>query len=273
MIKIKKTFLFRITVFVVLSMLVTYTIAFATRYFDVDLEGASISGNTLTDSGINYNLAKQDQGGYPTLSSSIKYQGSYSLKCYLPANNNSTIDRTEAQIATVNFSSGTRFYGFRIYVPTDFTASSDTSDAGYNIFTQLWQYSPAMPIVTLEVKRNSNLQYDLVIRNDDTGPIWDTAAITWPIRYSDTLDKGVWTNFILKVTPNPNGTGEVKLYKNDTLKYTYTGKVGYSTKYTSTQSSRWSVGMYTGNSNHPNARTLYFDNIRLANTYDDAWPN
>jgi hypothetical protein len=262
----------RVSILAVGLSLTFVSSVYATRYNNVDLEGASISGYTLTDSGVNYIMDKQDQGGYPTLSSSVKYEGSYSLRCYLPANTNSTIDRSELRITEVNFSSGTRFYGFRMFVPNDFTASTNTSDAGYNIFTQMWQYNPAMPFVTLEVKRNSNLKFDLVVRNDDTGPIWDTATTTWPIRYSGTLDRGVWTNFMLKVTPNPTGSGEVKLYKNDTLIYTYTGKVGYSTAYTSTQRLRWKVGMYAGNANHPSARTLYFDNIRYADTYNDAWP-
>jgi hypothetical protein len=256
---------------VTLATALGVTTAQATQFVNVDLENASISGQYLTDSGVTYRLQKQGQAEYATLPPS-PYEGQRSIKFVLPPNTDSAIDRSELEVVDVPFSAGTRFYGFRIFVPSDMTASTDLGDAGYNIFTQMWQYGPAMPIVTLEVRRGSALKYDLVVRNDDTGPIWDNAAWTWPIRHTGTLDRGVWTNFMLKVTPNPTGNGEVKLYKNDTLIYVYTGKVGYSTAYTPDQRLRWKVGMYAGNTNHPYTRYLYFDNVRYGDTYSDAWP-
>lgn len=240
----------------------------------LDFENATVSGTshteTLTNNGKGYEIHLYGDGILPQLSTR-RSAGDIGLRCAIPASSIPGKDRSEIETKYNMPFERVRVCAFDVYFDALFpSGGTGLNENNWLSFTQFWQYSPGMPIITLEVKHGSNLEYQLVVRNDDTGSEVATAPNPWPVRGYGSLSRGTWIRFALEVKISPNGGGYVKLYKNGNLEHTYTGKVGYSTAVVARQNVDWRCGIYrTGGYNWP-ASTIWLDEIKYGDTLSEV---
>lgn len=240
----------------------------------LDFENATVSGTsnteTLTNNGKGYIIHKYGDAILPQLSTRHS-KGATGLRCSIPQNSIPGFDRSEIETKYNMPFNTVRLCAFDVYFDADFPSGGPGPNASnWLIFSQFWQYAPGMPIITLEVKHGSNLEYQLVVRNDDTGSVVSTAPNPWPVKGYGSLTRGVWIRFAFEVKISPGGGGYVKLYKDGNLEHTYTGKVGYSTAVVARQNVDWRCGIYrTGAYNWPTT-AVWFDEIKYGDTLSEV---
>lgn len=234
----------------------------------IDAENASISGTTLQDNGQSYSIVRESNGVQPDINSVWSYSGQKSLHFKILADTDGAKERSEIRVRDpIDFDLGMRWYGFAMRVTPDFYNDA-TADDNYNIFTQLWQYSPASPPVALSFKPNTSNAYWLSVRSDDDGTV--NLSTKDSRVYEGTFVLGGHSNtFVLGVRPDTNGSnGRVELWQAGQLKYVYTGKLGFSS---GRQAFKWKVGLYRDNEIR-NTQEIWFDEIRYGTDHLEVDP-
>ena len=230
----------------------------AAIYRYIDAENASVSGTSLQDNSRSYPIVQESNGVTPDISSTWSYVGQKSVHFKIMADTDGAKERSEVKvIENVGFDLGMRWYGFAMRVAPDFYNDA-TADDNYNIFTQLWQYSPASPPVALSFKPDTSNRYWLSVRSDADGTINRSTKDSAVYEGSFVLG-GHSNTFVLGVKPDTNGTnGRVELWQAGELKYVYTGKLGFSTN---RQAFNWKIGLYRDHQIR-NTQEIWFDEVR-----------
>lgn len=259
---------------VLLALLPASASAYVGRY--IDGEDARVNGDVLHDNGETYDLLKKNDGVYPHPMDTVADKGNRSIKASIPERSNGTTSRSEVLLKEDMPMKTRRLVAFSVYVPSTFEPSPGTDPArNWLLFCQFWQFDPAMPAIALAIKPGTSpLKYQLIVRNDNTGPIKADAAKPYPARYAGRLQRGAWTRFVLDVKANPDSaTGYVKLHVNGSHVYSFDGRmVGYSGKYDDSPNRNLNVrmGIYRTGQVDWGKQTLYFDELKYGTTLNQV---
>lgn len=238
------------------------------RYVDLENASISVSNRILYDNGGEYPLRVYGADyELPTIEGRY-YMGTRGLMCTINANSDGLYDRSEIEVKTGLPLNAERKCSFAMYVDGSFVAGNNGPiSSNWLIFSQFWQYNPAMPPIAMEIVPGStaNLKYHLILRNDVTGSIAATAPNPYPVRFVGNLARKVWTKFDLHFKACPNGGSFFHLYQNDVLVYSTYGQIGYSTNLTDRQHLDWRCGIYrTGGVSWP-LQHIWFDEMKYGN--------
>jgi hypothetical protein len=224
---------------------------------------------TATENGYHFDIAENGTPSAPTISP-IHLYGNYSIKIQVPTDLSGNAERFEYKIAKATDSDGLHFDNYRY---CGFAFMLDSASAPFlnsTIFWQAWQGNPWGPPCMLKFAKGSTAPYviRLTIRNMTTGPDSSVPDIEL---WSDTvIYPGRWYNVEVYLKPDFTGNGNVKLWINSTLKLDWSGAIGYDTSAVSGAYNGLDVknGIYQPDAN--NGHTIYFDNIKFADTYADG---
>lgn len=163
-----------------------------------------------------------------------------------------------------------RYVGFALKIPEIFDPLE-----GSVIFFQAWQGSPWGPPIMLKITSGSNpYKLRLTIRNSLTGPNSENPDQEL---WSDNLYANNWCTFVIGMKPRVDGdSSSIQLWINfqKVLDWKNSGNIGYdSDDFISDKplpSLCLKFGIYEPGSN--SKHSLLFDEIRLADNYNDAIP-
>lgn len=212
--------------------------------------------------------------GVPTkpFISTQHYLGSNSVGFTVPTDTSGNKERVEYKILRTTDPDGltftnARYCGFAFMLapsPLPFTDSS--------IFWQAWQGSPWGAPASLKFGSGSSAPYliRLNIRNASVGP--DSSVPDIQLWSNKVINPGTWYSFVIYIQPRYDTNGNIKLWINGTNYLDWTGEIGYDpTQVTNTYAGLdIKDGIYQPDSN--NGHTMYFDQVRVADTYAEACP-
>ncbi len=238
--------------------------ATAATFRVVDAEGASISGGVLTDNGRTFKLFVGSQGHAPAIVTSPVHTGSHSVRSRLAPDTDGKHDRSEIEVSNGIGNTWERYLRFWVFVPKGFTDNSN----GRQLFMQLHP-SPSSsgvghgPPLALYFTPNSNLEYDVVIREDADKGVFPTDQF---VRHTDAFPKGQWVKFVVgwRGAPNTSG-GWVKIWRGGSLRYTFDGAWNYAGLENSVK-----VGLYGSANKTGTTQTVFIDDIRYGDSYADV---
>jgi hypothetical protein len=258
---------------VVIAFALSSTAAIAALYNTIDLEGASIQSNwNLIDSGVTYQEKNLDRNQVvqPFLSTWTPSGTGNSLKFQHNPYTASAVQRTEYYVARNQPLDSWRYVGYQFLIP-----SGTTLPSNWVVLTQFHQEGFfTSPIGAIEL-RNKNGSFNLAFlaRNSDynqidgvNGPSGNNLLV-WDSNFS--LNN--WHKIVVGFKGNPAGGGEVKIWFNNQLQKEWTGKLGFPANYKNKpflQTYQNTFGIYRGSQN--NSLTVYFDNYKYGNTYNDV---
>jgi len=263
-----------------LKILIIFQLLFLQNYAQqglikyISAENATILPDwRLDDNNIRYSVAISGSSYMPQIDSSQSYNGKKSILYQCPAG--STTQRIEHKLLDtgdpngLNFSDE-RYIGFAVKIPDNFDTPT-----GSVIFCQAWQGDPYGPPAMLKIMPSNSDPFRIKcnIRNIATGPnSADPDSSLW----QGYLDRNKWYSFVWYIKPRQTGdSGMIKLWINDSLQFTWTGNIGYLPE---SQGGPVGVypdlvvkyGIYQPGSN--TAHSLYFDEIKASDTYEEAIP-
>jgi hypothetical protein len=263
--------------FVLLSALAAATIydmpASASLTHNIDLEGASINGWDIVDSGITYKEKNLDRNLMyaPYLStwtpsgtgSSIKYEAQ-------PSTVSGGKQRTEHYVVKKEPFNQWRYVGFHIGLPADAVVPSD-----WVVLSQFHQNGYYVsPTGALElVNSGGSFRFVFKIRNKDyylidnqTGPSGNALSV-----WSQNFTKGQFNRIVIGFKPDTGGNGQVKIWYNGTLATDWTGYLGFANNFLGkpfVSDYYNSFGIYRAAQN--NTLKVYYDNYKWGTTYNDV---
>lgn len=249
--------------------------AHASVYRTIDLESASISGNYLYDNGWSFRLANQNSpdARKPVISTDRAHTGTRSLKFIVDPDTDGVKERTEAHVSEGISIAHVRYTSFWIFVRNDFQAFAPGSNSR-ELFMQVWQGVDGpngwsgYPPFALYFKPGSNLQYEVVIKKDGE----EHAPSQNQIKYTDTLPKGQWVNFVVGWKADPIGTnGYIRIWRDGVEKYAYNGRWAYSPAVTTSTTFLYRHGLYGNPAQSITVpQVVYFDDITYGNSYSSV---
>jgi len=255
---------------------------------------------SATENGIHYYTVMNGSPFEPWIVYTQHFVGDACIGIQVPAGNGSSKERFEYAIMQYNLNTNTpgfntsgKYCGFAFMLvgspPLEFTNSS--------IIWQAWQGTPWGPpamLKFLDYKNSPPFELSLAIRNMTTGPcsciddttLWSSIMI-YPNR---------WYNVVVYIQPcyqtginlpGYNTNGIIALWIDGTNYVNWSGEIGYDpTKLYNTNDGSVTTntagsagvnpgffikdGVYQSDAN--NGHTVYFDQIAVANNYNDANP-
>lgn len=242
-------------------------------YYYVSAEEASILQDwRLEENDTRYSVAISGDGMKPSITED-SYSGTKALLYECPEG--SVTQRIEHKLLNTGDPLGLhfdneRYIGFSLKIPDGFTTPINSV-----IFCQAWQGDPYGPVAMLKFMQGNSDPFRIkcTIRNTATGQqSTDPDSSLW----QGYIQRNKWYRFVWHIKPRLEGdSGIVRLWINDSLKFTWNGNIGYLPA---------SKGGLTGTYNdlvvkygiyQPGANTahkLLFDEIKAADNFDMAQP-
>lgn len=228
----------------------------------------------------NYWQALEKQTGYTSTARVNTYAREGTWSCQVNLDKNFPLDdrwRTEFVFFSDITSQAERWYGFSIYLPSDYESDSDLEEIvqwhGANDVCDGPKISP----VGLYIASDA---YDLNIAYNATA-----CSSSWTDHHvnlgSSTGDYGKWTDFVFRIVWDyaPGGNGFIEVWKDGVSVYSNFEQIGYNDAQGPYQKAGLHRPGYPGHwpGGWPSTKTAYYDAFRISSTsgsggYNDVKP-
>lgn len=171
-----------------------------------------------------------------------------------------------------------RWYGWSLYLPTDYESDADS---GYDFVSQFHQIgtksSPVRQIATGLKTSEGKWEFGLHHQKDPTAPpSQDNTAVSRQDLGPIEGDLGRWTDWVVHVRWTHQADGFFELYKNGKLVWSYRGATHF--RFDHGRGPNFKMGIYKGDPDWPGtarSKVLYGDEYRMGSekaTYADVAP-